>query len=463
MILEQFYLGCLSQASYLIGCERTGRALVVDPRRDVDIYVEAAAKHGLTIERVLLTHYHADFISGHLELADRTGARIGLGNAVAPEYTADLFVDDERIELGDVTIEVRHTPGHTPESVCYVVYDGDPGSAAPYAVLTGDTLFIGDVGRPDLMASVGCSAEDLGTRLYHSLHEKLMTLPDETLLYPGHGAGSMCGKALSNDTVSTIGAQRRSNPSLQPMSEAEFTALVTSGQADPPQYFGFDAVQNRSHRKTLDEALRDALREISLEETRRLGFEGTVLLDVREADAFSAGHMRGSINVGLSGKFATFAGYVVAPESRIVLIGDAEQVAEAAVRLGRIGLDGVVGQLAGGFATAAAQPELLMTFLRVGPAELEERLQTDAPPALIDIRGPGEIEAGAIPGAQAIPLQHLESRRGEIPTDRPIVLICRSGYRSSLAASLLQRAGFQHVSDLAGGMLAWDAAHAERL
>ncbi len=462
MILKQYYLACLAHASYMIIDERTRTAVVVDPQRDIDQYLDDAVAHGAKIEHVLLTHYHADFVAGHLELAQQTGAAIGLGSAVPPEYPAELYDDGARIEFGTVAIEVLHTPGHTPEGVTYLVYDLLEKPDRPHAALTGDTLFIGDVGRPDLLASIGFTSAQLAEMLYHSLHEKLMKLPDDVLVYPAHGAGSMCGKALSNETVSTIGAQRASNYALQPMSKEAFVELVSTGQPEAPQYFAHDAILNRKQRPTLEESLVGKDEALSVETALRLANAGAVLLDVREADVFAAGHLRGSLNIGLSGKFATWAGYVIPPRAQIVLIGSVEQVAEAAMRLGRIGLDNVVGHLLGGFAAVEERPDLVARTERWSASELDERLAADSTdgPVVVDLRNDTEFESGAIEGALHIPLPRLEERRDEIPAERPVVLVCGSGYRSSLGASLLERAGRRGIADLRGGMSAWTKAHA---
>ena len=462
MILEQHYLGCLAQASYLIACERTKRAVVVDPRRDVDVYTDRARELGVVIERVLLTHYHADFVSGHLELAKQTGARIGLGSAVPPEYEADLFTDGTSIELGDVRIDVLHTPGHTPESVTYAVYDLAASTDVPHALLTGDALFIGDVGRPDLLASIGYTSEQLAELLYDSLHGKLLPFPDEVLVYPAHGAGSMCGKALSKETSSTLGEQRRTNYALQASSRQAFVELITAGQPEAPQYFAHDAVLNRKRRETLDETLARGLKPLELTEVLRRMNAGAVVLDVREADDYARGHLRGSLEVGLSGKFATWAGYAIPPDASIVLVGSREQVEEGAMRLGRIGLDRVVGFLDGGPQALDARPDLVASFERLDVSELERRLAASEPPFVLDVRTDGEFQGGAISGAHHLPLPNLEARMDEVSTDRDVVVVCGSGYRSGLGVSLLERAGYARLTDLAGGMGAWDRVHAMR-
>src|SRR5262245_32704311 len=304
MILQQYFLKCLAHASYLIVDERTKTAAVVDPQRDIDQYLEDARKHGATIRHVLLTHFHADFLAGHLELAERTGATIHLGPKARAEYPFSPVREGAALELGDVRLGFLETPGHTPEGVSILVYDTKRDAAKPHAVLTGDTLFIGDVGRPDLMASVGISAQELAGVLYDSLHGKLLKLPDATLVYPAHGAGSACGKNMSTDTVSTIGAQRKANYALQPMTREAFVRLVSSDQPEQPAYFGYDADLNKKQRETLGSVLERVLRPLALDEALRLVNQGAQLLDTRTADEFAAAHMRGALNVGLKGSYA---------------------------------------------------------------------------------------------------------------------------------------------------------------
>ena len=452
MILEQYYLGCLSQASYLIGDESTGTAVVVDPRRDVDEYIRAAHERGLTIRHVFLTHFHADFVAGHLELAQKTGASIHLGAGANAEYPHVAHADGDSLSLGNVRLGILATPGHTPEGISITVHDGD---SPAYAVLTGDTLFIGDVGRPDLMASIGITAEELAGQLYDSLHDKLMTLPDATLVYPGHGAGSMCGKNLSTDTVSTIGAQRAMNYALQPMSKAEFIGVVAAEQPAAPRYFAHDAMLNRQQRSTFEDVLREGMRPLQLEEVVRVVNGGGQLLDVREEDAFAAGHLVGAINVGLSGKFATWAGSVLDVTKPVVVIADPGREGEASTRLARIGLDRVVGYLADGMAALGTRPELLATTRRLPVAELHDVLTAEREAAVLDVRTPGEWAAGHIEGSVNLPLLELSERLTEVPAGRPLFVVCRSGYRSSCAASVLERAGIDGVGNVVGGMLAW--------
>jgi glyoxylase-like metal-dependent hydrolase (beta-lactamase superfamily II) len=457
MILEQHYLACLSQASYLVGDEAAGVAAVVDPRRDVDLYLEAAAKHGLAIRHVVLTHFHADFVAGHLELARRTGATIHLGTRARADYPFEPLSEGDEIALGAVRLRALETPGHTPEGISLLVYDG-PEAAQPHAVMTGDTLFIGDVGRPDLMASVGVTAAELAGMLYDSTRGKLLALPDATLLYPGHGAGSMCGKSLSTDTVSTIGDQRRFNYALQEMSREDFIALVTADQPQAPAYFGYDARMNRERRGMLEDALA-GLRALDLAAADAALAAGAVALDVRTPEDYAAAHLAGSISVGLDGRFATWAGTVLPPDAEVVLIAPEGREREAALRLGRIGYDRVRGYLAGGVGTVPAARR--RAVCRYDAPELARELaggaSGGAPPRVLDVRQPGEVAAGAIADALAIPLTQLADRLDEVPAG-PFVIQCAGGYRSMIAASLFERAGREDLHDLRGGMTAWQAA-----
>jgi glyoxylase-like metal-dependent hydrolase (beta-lactamase superfamily II) len=450
MILEQYYLGCLSQASYLIGDERTGTAVVVDPRRDVDDYLADAARHGLRIEHVILTHFHADFVAGHLELQRRTGARIHLGPGAQAEYEFSPLSDGQVFEFGDVRLRILHTPGHTPEGVSVLVYDTAVDAQRPRAVLTGDTLFIGDVGRPDLLASVGVTADALAGMLYRSLRDKLLTLPDDTLLYPGHGAGSACGKNLSAETVSTIGEQRRGNYALQPMSEAEFVRLVTADQPEAPAYFSRDAELNRQRRPLLEERLHEELRPLTLDAVLAAQRDGAVVLDTRDPAAFAGGHLAGSLHVGLGGRFATWAGTLIPLDRPIVVVAAPGREREAATRLGRVGFDRVLGYLDGGVAGVRDAALLVRHPGRVTAEEVAGL----AGVALIDVRSPAEHADEAIPGSRNIPLHRLPERLAEVPPGR-VLVYCRSGERSSTAASLLEQSGRRDIVDLVGGITAW--------
>ncbi len=458
MILHQFYLGCLAHASYLVGDEASGAAAVVDPQRDIDQYVTFAAEHGLRIEHVILTHFHADFVAGHLELRDRTGARIYLGAAAKAEYAFTPLSSGDRVELGGVRLTALETPGHTPESISILVFDLAVSATVPHAVLTGDTLFVGDVGRPDLRVALGWSAADLGGLLYDSLRTKLLALPDSSLVYPAHGAGSLCGKAISKETVSTIGEQRRSNYALQPMTREAFVELVTADQPDAPPYFTYDAVLNSRERPTLDETLARGLNPMTLDQALAIQSVGGQILDTRDPAEFAAAHLADSINIGLGGQYATWAGTVLSRERPIVIVADPGRESESAVRLGRIGFDHIVGYLQDGLLSLAVRPDLTTTTERLGAPLAAERL--DSGDALaVDVRSPREREQKSIAKSTSMPLNQLLERARELPKDRPILVYCAGGYRSSIAASLLRAQGFDRVAEIAGGIAAWEAAN----
>lgn len=450
MKFTQYYLDCLSQASYLIGDETTGRAVVVDPRRDIDEYLEDAKADGLTITHVLVTHFHADFLSGHLELADATGATIVFGAAAKADFDFHGATDGEILSLGEVTLEFRETPGHTPESISIVVRE-HPDDEVPYGVLTGDTLFIGDVGRPDLLASVGVTADELAHALYRSLHDRLMVLPDATKVFPAHGAGSACGKNLSTETVSTIGEQRETNYAVQPMDVEAFVAAVTEGQPAAPGYFIYNATLNKQDRALLDE---EAPAVLDLDEVLAAQAAGAVVVDTRDPISFAAGHLLGSINVGLDGRYAEYVGSVVAPDEDIVVVTGPGDEAEAKTRLARIGYDRVLGALRDGVGSLASRPELVGKASRLTVGQFDDR-RAAVDPQVIDIRNPGEQAIGTIPGALTIPIAQLGGRLDEVDLGRPLVVYCAGGYRSSIAASLLRSKGASDVSDLLGGYGAW--------
>ena len=456
MILTQHYLACLSHASYLVGDETTGRAVVVDPRRDIGIYLEEAEERGLRIDRVIETHIHADFLSGHLELADRTGAVICYGEGADVDFPHETLADGQRLSLGEVTLDIAATPGHTPESICVVVREhaDDP---EPYGVLTGDTLFVGDVGRPDLLASAGAqlSAESLARKLYRSLHDKLLTLPDSTRVYPAHGAGSACGKAMSSETTSTIGEQRITNYALRDMSEAEFIAAVTEGQPAKPRYFAFDADANRRAHELLDETPPELLH---IDEVMARRERGAVLVDAREPADFAVAHITGAVNVGLQGRFAEWAGDVLPTDGEIILVGDPALATEAKLRLARVGLDRVTGQLADAAAVLAHRSDLVEGSSRLTVAQLEDRSQLLPDLQLLDVRAAAELTTGTLPGAIHVPLPLLADSLDTLDRTSPVVVYCASGYRSVTAASLLSQRGFADVSDLLGGFTAWEAA-----
>lgn len=456
MIFQQYYLDCLSHASYLIGDETTGRAVVVDPQRDVAEYVVDAKELGMTIELVIETHFHADFLSGHLELAKATGAKIVYSSVAETEFESMGVADGERYSLGDVTLEFRHTPGHTPESMSIVVYE-HAEDAIPYGVLTGDALFIGDVGRPDLLASIGFTREELADKLYDSLHDKLMTLPDATRVYPAHGAGSACGKNLSTDLWSTIGEQKATNYALRAPDKATFMNLVTEGQPPAPGYFVYDAILNRKARGLLDETKMPAA--MTYEQVRTAIDNGAVLVDGRAPEDFAQGYLRHAINIGLDGRYAEFAGSVLPSDVDIVLFTDPGQELEGKNRLARIGFDRVIGYLAEPYQEMMAHRGDVAVASRLTAMAFDDRVSTIPELQVVDVRNPGEVDAGTIPNAIAIPVGQLPARLGELDATLPTVVYCAGGYRSSVAASLLRNNGFADVSDILGGFGAWDEAH----
>ncbi|HTW67450.1 MAG TPA: MBL fold metallo-hydrolase [Bryobacteraceae bacterium] len=458
MILKQYYLGCLAHASYLLGDEASSTAIVVDPQRDSQQYVADAEKSSLRIRHVFLTHFHADFVAGHLELRDRCGASIHLGSRAQAEYAFIAMRDGDALDFPGMRLQVLETPGHTIESISILVFDMQKDPAKPHAVLTGDTLFIGDVGRPDLRASLGWTANDLGAHLYDSLQNKLLPLPDQTLVYPAHGAGSLCGKNLSSDTVSSLGAQRRFNYALQPMSKEEFVRLVTADQPDAPPYFTYDAVLNTRERATLDNNLEQVVRSIDLAEVLRMGDAGAQILDVRDPAEYAKGHLAGSINVGLGGQYATWAGTVLDRSKPIVIIAEPGREQEAALRLGRIGFDHVKGYMRGGMEALSERADLVWPTERFSAPMVAEELASADPPLVLDIRNPREWATKHIDGSVNVPLNHLQERIGEIPRDRRIAVHCAGGYRSSIAASILHQYGITNLVEMAGGLAAWDAA-----
>ena len=463
MNIQQYYLACLSHASYMIADEKTKTAAVVDPQRDIDQYLADAKAGGYTIKHVFLTHFHADFVAGHIELRDKAGATIHLGRRAEAEFSCVKVKDGDAIEFGDVRLEIMETPGHTPEGISILVYDLATSAKEPLAVLTGDTLFIGDVGRPDLLASIGVTADELADMLYDSITNKLVKLPDATLVYPAHGAGSMCGKSLSKETVSTIGEQKKFNYALQPMSREEFKKIVTADQPEAPDYFVHDATLNRKERASLGDAMEKTLQPLLLDEALALGKSGAQLLDVRDGIDFEGGHLRGTLNIALSGKYATWAGSMLSHDKPIVVIAEEGGEEEAVMRLGRIGFDNVAGYLAGGMNALASRDDLVERTERITAPALAEwlagkRPDAGAAPIVVDVRSEAEHAGGHIPGALSIPLTHLDERISEIPSGKPVAVHCEGGYRSAIAASLLQKLGRTHVLDLVGGYKAWAAA-----
>ncbi len=454
MEFKQFYLGCLAHASYLIGSK--GEAAVVDPQRDVDIYLAEAGARGLNIRWVLETHLHADFVSGHRELADRTGATIVFGRRAGAEFPHRAVSDGEEIRLGDATLRILETPGHTPESISIVVTDSSAPNVPP-KVLTGDTLFIGDVGRPDLAGSKGFTAPEMAGMLYDSLHAKLLTLTDDVGVFPAHGAGSLCGRNISKETSSTIGEQRRFNYALQAMTKDAFVRMMTADLPPAPAYFSRDAEINRAGAGALSELPKPT--PLSAEEFASRVRTGAVVLDVRPASSFGAGHVAGSLNVGLDGQFASWAGSLIPGRTRIVLVaGDEREVGDAVLRLARVGLESVEGFLAGGLWAWDQAGMPVSKIPQIAVDELRRRLDEEPRLTLVDVRRPGEYHAGHVPSAVSAPLDSLAALASAFDPGRPTAIICAGGYRSSSAASALAARGFSTLFNVVGGTAAWQAA-----
>jgi hydroxyacylglutathione hydrolase len=451
MYFEQFYLGCLAHASYMLASEE--EAVVVDPQRDVDLYLQAAQSNQVRIRHIFETHLHADFISGHQELASRTGARIYIGEQAEAKFPHVPVRDGFQLRVGKMLITAQETPGHTPESICLVVADEEK-SAKPWAVLTGDTLFLGDVGRPDL--SKRHTPTQLAGMLYDSLHDKLLTLDDGVLVYPAHGAGSLCGRNMRAERVSTIGTERLTNYALQIKSREEFVQQLTSSLPARPEYFLRDAEINRTGALALSDL--PALRAIEAAELKNFMAEGGIALDVRTGEQFAVGHVPGSINIALSGQFASWAGSLLGLEAQPVLIAQSDAaVTEARMRLARVGLEKVSGYLKGGVSAWSEAGFQLRSLPEIGVASLCDRLgKKDL--QVLDVRREPEWEAGHIDGALWWPLDNFKVAPPEIRSDASVAVHCKGGYRSMIACSLLLRAGFNNVVNVTGGFDAWQEA-----
>lgn len=447
MYIQQFFLSCLAQASYFIGSE--GIAAVVDPQRDVDLYLNEAREQGFTIKYVIETHLHADFVSGHRELAERTGAQIYLGARAGATFPHVAVHDGDEVRFGKCRLTFLETPGHTMESISIVVTDEERSKDKPYAVLTGDTLFIGDVGRPDL----GGEARELAGLLYDSLHQKLLTLPKDVIVFPAHGAGSLCGRSMSEDRSSTIGRERLTNYALKATNKEEFIDLVTEDLPEQPDYFSRAVALNRSGATLLSD-LAD-LPSLTPAEVVAAQGRGAVVLDTRHPGAFGAGHIPGAVNIALEGQFATWVGTLAGAETDLVIVADDdERVQETRTRLARIGNERAIGYVKGGMKgwKAAAMP--LETVRQLDPKAAAADLAGGGL-QLVDVRRPPEWAAGHVPGAVHIPLNELLASFDQLDRTRPVATYCAGGYRSSIGASLLERAGFENVSNLTGGFAAW--------
>jgi glyoxylase-like metal-dependent hydrolase (beta-lactamase superfamily II) len=451
MHFEQFYLGCLAHASYMLASD--GEAVVVDPQRDVEIYLQAAEANRVSIRHIFETHLHADFVSGHRELAARTGAKIYIGAQAEAEFPHLPVRDGFHLQVGQISINGLETPGHTPESICLVITDREK-SGEPWAVLTGDTLFLGDVGRPDL--SKRYSPAQLAGMLYDSLHNKLLKLTDDVLVYPAHGAGSLCGRNMRAERVSTIGTERLTNYALQIKSREEFVKQLTSNLPARPEYFLQDAQINRTGAPALSDL--PSLSSVEAVELKTLLAEGGMALDVRPGEQFAAGHVPGSVNIALSGQFASWAGALLGLSARPVLIAESpEKVSEARMRLARIGLEDARGYLKSGVSAWSEAGLPLSVLPQISVDALAKQLRGGVLQVL-DVRREQEWEAGHIQGASWWPLDNFKVAPPEVDRDVAIAVHCKGGYRSMIACSLLQRAGFQNVINVVGGFDAWQGA-----
>ena len=452
MYFEQFYLGCLAHASYMLASE--GEAVVVDPQRDVEIYLKAAETNRVAIRHIFETHLHADFVSGHQELASRTGAKIYIGAQAGATFPHVAMQDGFELRVSKMRVKALETPGHTPESMCFVITDEEK-SAAPWAVLTGDTLFLGDVGRPDL--SNRCTPAQLAGMLYESLHGKLLTLADDVLVYPAHGAGSLCGRNMRAERVSTIGTERLTNYALQIKNRDDFVAQLTSNLPARPAYFSQDAEINRKGAAALSDL--PALAAIEPAELKKILDDGGIAMDVRPGERFAAGHVPGSVNIALSGQFASWAGALLGLNACPVLIAESDEAAaEARMRLARIGLEDAQGYLRGGVAAWAETGLPLTSVPEIRVEDLKIQLQ-DSRLQVLDVRRESEWEGGHIAGASWWPLDNFKIAPPEIDRNLPVAVHSKSGSRSMIACSLLQRAGFQNVINVTGGFDAWILGH----
>jgi len=459
MYFKQFYLGCLAHASYLIGSD--GEAAVVDPQRDVDQYIEVANAQNLRIKYIIETHLHADFVSGHRELADKTGAEIVFGKEAGATFPHRAVKDGDELTIGRVKLRIMETPGHTPESICVLASEAEKKKEAGEdacvpKLLTGDTLFIGDVGRPDLAGGRGYTSQDMAAMMYDSLHNKVLALRDDVEVYPAHGAGSMCGKNLSTDTSSTIGQQRKFNYALQPMSKDEFVRMMTTDLPEAPAYFPKDAEINRGGAASLEEL--PPLRSMTPAEVAECAKHGCIVLDVRAADEFGADHVPGSMNIGLGGQFASWAGTLIPMTAPIVLVAESEAKAEEArLRLARVGLENIKGHLAGGIDAWKEVDFEVAIVPQINVADLKHLIDSRPDLQVLDVRRAAEYESGHVPRAVTSPLAKLRESLPSLAFDpaKTTTVICAGGYRSSAATSLLQAAGFSDLLNVTGGTAAW--------
>jgi len=447
MKVEQIYTGCLAEAAYYI--ESKGEAVIIDPLRETNPYIERAEADGARIKYVLETHFHADFVSGHLDLANKTGATIVFGPTAQPEFEAYTAKDGEELKVGDVTIKVLHTPGHTMESSTYLLLDED---GKEYAIFTGDTLFLGDVGRPDLAVKTDLTREDLAGHLYDSLRNKIMPLSDDVIVYPGHGAGSACGKKMSSDTWGYLGDQKKTNYALQPMTREEFVKEVTEGLVAPPQYFPKNAVMNKTGYQSIDDVLERGMNPLSVRAFKAAWAEEEALvIDTRHQDDFAKGFISGSIFIGIDDNFAMWVGALITDlQIPILFVADEGREKEVVTRMARVGYDNPVGYLEGGFEAWKAAGEEVDTIEEIAAEELAKRYDQEGM-NILDVRKASEYNAQHVLGAQNFPLDFINQNMSEVDRKKRYFMHCAGGYRSMITASILKSRGFEEVVNIKGG------------
>jgi glyoxylase-like metal-dependent hydrolase (beta-lactamase superfamily II)/rhodanese-related sulfurtransferase len=453
MFVQQLYTGCISEAAYYI--ESNGVAAIIDPLRDIDAYLQLAKQRNTSIQYIFETHFHADFVSGHLDLAAATGASIIYGPNTVTKFEVTVAKDNQVFKLGDVSIQVLHTPGHTLESSCYLLKDE---AGKDHAIFTGDTLFVGDVGRPDLAQKDNeITIEDLAGMLYDSLHQKIMPLADDVIVYPAHGAGSSCGKNLGSETFSTIGTQKQTNYALQPQTKEDFIIAVTDGLAAPPQYFPINAKINKEGYESLDTVLANGLKALTVAAFKEqiTTFE-PVILDTRNATLFTQGFVPGAISIGLEGRFAEFAGSILPFDKAILLVCEPGTEKESIVRLARVGFENIIGHLAGGFDAWAKAGEPIDLIIDVEADELAMDLPFDPNMVIVDVRKTSEFDKGHIKEALTIPLDELTdpASMANFDDNQNIYIHCAGGYRSVIASSLIKRQGIHNIRNVVGGFKA---------
>lgn len=447
MYVEQLYTGCLSEAAYFISSE--GEAAVIDPLRDVDVYIQKAEEQGVKIKYIFETHFHADFVSGHIDLSKKTGAPIIYGPLTEAGFDVHVAKDGEEFIIGKTKIKVLHTPGHTLESSCYLLYDEN---GKPYSVFTGDTLFVGDVGRPDLFSG-NLSKEDLAAMMYNSLQTKIKTLDNDVIVYPAHGPGSSCGKNLGPQTYSTIGEQKETNYALQEMTKDDFIKTVTEGLTTPPAYFPLNAKINKEGYEAMDEVMGKADRALTIPEFKQRIKEGAWILDTRPSTVFTEGFVPDAISIGLDGRFAEWAGSLLPLDQALVLVTEEGKERESITRLARVGIDNVQGYLQGGFDAWKNGGEEIDLIIDIEPDELAMDIPHDSRLEVLDVRKPAEFEAGHVKGATNVPLNTMMDplNIAMIDTDNNLYVHCAGGYRSVIAASLLKRQGYHNLRNVLGG------------